>query len=78
MSTVVAERWPELDVEAAIASGHIWVDGFPRKNPAMLVERDASIVLRTPQPLAGEAKLRAALEAFAPLVTDRVAIDIGA
>lgn len=75
---MVAERWPELDAEAAIASGHIWVDGFPRKNPAMLVERDASIVLRTPQPLAGEAKLRAALEAFAPVVTGRVAIDIGA
>ena len=44
----------------------------------MLVARDASIVLRTPQPLAGEAKLRAALAAFAPAVTGRVALDVGA
>jgi len=44
----------------------------------MLVTKSASVVLRTPQPLAGEAKLRAALAAFAPAVADRVAIDIGA
>ena len=78
MSTIVAERWPELDAEATIRAGHIWVDGFPRTNPAMRVAPDASIVLRTPQPLAGEAKLRAALDAFAPRITDRVAIDVGA
>jgi 23S rRNA (cytidine1920-2'-O)/16S rRNA (cytidine1409-2'-O)-methyltransferase len=78
LSTTVAERWPELDAEAEIRAGHIWVDGFPRTNPAMLVARGASIVLRTPQPLAGEAKLRAALAAFAPHVEDRIAIDIGA
>jgi 23S rRNA (cytidine1920-2'-O)/16S rRNA (cytidine1409-2'-O)-methyltransferase len=78
LSTVVAERWPELDAEAEIRAGHIWVDGFPRTNPAMQVARDASIILRTPQPLAGEAKLRAALAAFAPAVTDRIALDVGA
>lgn len=44
----------------------------------MQVARDASIVLRTPQPLAGEAKLRAALAAFSPPIVDRVALDIGA
>lgn len=56
----------------------MWVDGFPRTNPAMQVARDASVVLRTPQPLAGEAKLRAALAAFSPPIVDRVALDIGA
>lgn len=56
----------------------MWVDGFPRTNPAMQVARDASVVLRTPQPLAGEAKLRAALAAFAPPIADRVALDVGA
>ncbi len=44
----------------------------------MQVARDASIVLRTPEPLAGEAKLRAALDAFVPTVADRIAIDVGA
>jgi 23S rRNA (cytidine1920-2'-O)/16S rRNA (cytidine1409-2'-O)-methyltransferase len=44
----------------------------------MQVTRDASIVLRTPQPLAGEAKLRAALATFAPVVRDRIALDVGA
>jgi 23S rRNA (cytidine1920-2'-O)/16S rRNA (cytidine1409-2'-O)-methyltransferase len=34
--------------------------------------------LRTPQPLAGEAKLRAALAAFAPAVQGRIALDVGA
>lgn len=44
----------------------------------MLVASDASIVLRTPQPLAGEAKLRAALATFAPAIAGRIALDIGA
>lgn len=78
MSTVVAERWPELDAEVEIRAGHVWVDGFPRTNPAMRVARDASIVLRSPQPLAGEAKLRAALDAFGPELRDKIALDVGA
>ena len=78
MSAIVVERWPELDAEATIRAGHIWVDGFPRTNPAMLVARDASVVLRTPQPLAGEAKLRAALIAFAPALEHCIALDVGA
>ena len=78
MSTVVATRWPDLDPLAEIRAGHIWVNGFPVTNPDALVARDASIVLRRPQPLAGEAKLRAALDAFAPAVADRIAIDVGA
>ncbi|HEX2690995.1 MAG TPA: SAM-dependent methyltransferase [Kofleriaceae bacterium] len=35
-------------------------------------------MLRTLQPLAGEAKLRAALDAFAPDVRGKVALDVGA
>lgn len=44
----------------------------------MLVGREASIALRTPQPLAGEAKLRAALDAFAPVTAGTIALDVGA
>ncbi len=44
----------------------------------MLVGAGASIVLRTPQPLAGEAKLRAALDAFEPDIVDKIALDVGA
>jgi 23S rRNA (cytidine1920-2'-O)/16S rRNA (cytidine1409-2'-O)-methyltransferase len=44
----------------------------------MLVAQGASVVLRTPQPLAGEAKLRAALAAFTPVIEGRVALDVGA
>jgi predicted rRNA methylase YqxC with S4 and FtsJ domains len=36
------------------------------------------VALFVPQPLAGEAKLRAALAAFAPAVAGRVAMDVGA
>ena len=79
MSDLVAERFPALaDPLAAIAAGHVLVDGFPVRNPDSRVSRSASIVVRTPQPLAGEAKLRAALAAFAPPIADRIAIDIGA
>jgi len=76
---VVGERFPALaDPIAAIRAGHILVDGFPIKNPDSRVARDASVVYRPPQPLAGEAKLRAALAAFAPAIGDRIAADIGA
>jgi 23S rRNA (cytidine1920-2'-O)/16S rRNA (cytidine1409-2'-O)-methyltransferase len=56
----------------------VLVDGFPVRNPDSLVAKTASVVLRAPQVLAGEAKLRAALAAFAPAVRDRVALDVGA
>jgi 23S rRNA (cytidine1920-2'-O)/16S rRNA (cytidine1409-2'-O)-methyltransferase len=79
LSQVVAERFPQLeDPTAAILAGHVWVDGFPVQNPESRVARDASIVVRVPQALAGEAKLRAAIAAFAPAVAGRVAVDIGA
>jgi 23S rRNA (cytidine1920-2'-O)/16S rRNA (cytidine1409-2'-O)-methyltransferase len=79
LSRIAAERFPQLDDPiAAILAGEVCVDGFPVRNPDSLVARDASIVLRAPQVLAGEAKLRAAIDAFAPAVAGRVAIDVGA
>jgi 23S rRNA (cytidine1920-2'-O)/16S rRNA (cytidine1409-2'-O)-methyltransferase len=42
------------------------------------VDVQAGVVFRPPQPLRGEIKLRAALEAFAPPVAGRVALDVGA
>jgi 23S rRNA (cytidine1920-2'-O)/16S rRNA (cytidine1409-2'-O)-methyltransferase len=79
LSALVAERFPELpDSVAAIVAGQVWVNGFPVRNPASHVARDASIVLRLPHALAGEAKLRAAMAAFAPPVAGLVAMDVGA
>lgn len=78
MSRVVAERFPDIDVLAAIAAGHILVDGFPIKNPDSRVATTASIVYRPPQLLGGEVKLRAAITAFSPRIAGRVAADIGA
>lgn len=73
------ERYPELgDPEAEIRAGHVWVDGFPVRNPESRVSTRASIVWQPPQALRGEAKLRAALAAFAPAIEDRVALDVGA
>ena len=54
------------------------MDGFPVRNPASLVRRDASLVLVEPRPLRGELKLRAALDAFRLDVAGRVGLDVGA
>ena len=78
MRRLVAERFPALDAIEEIRAGHIWVDGFPVRNPDSLVARNAAITVRAPKPLAGEAKLRAAITAFQPRVGDRIALDIGA
>jgi len=79
LSTVVAERFPTLgDPVAAIRAGEILVNGFPVTNPGALVARDAAIAHAPPQPLAGEAKLAAALAAFAPRIAGRIALDLGA
>jgi 23S rRNA (cytidine1920-2'-O)/16S rRNA (cytidine1409-2'-O)-methyltransferase len=79
LSRLVAQRFPDLsDPAAAIVAGHVWVNGFPMRNPDSLVARDASIALRLPKPLAGEAKLRAALTAFTPPIAELIAMDVGA
>ena len=57
------------------------VDGFPVRNPDSRVAPGASIVHRPPQPLAGEAKLRAAFAAFPEAATrarGAIALDVGA
>jgi 23S rRNA (cytidine1920-2'-O)/16S rRNA (cytidine1409-2'-O)-methyltransferase len=78
LSQLVAKRFPTIDVMAAIRAGHVWVNGFPVTNPDALVAPDASLVVRAPQPLAGEAKLRAAIAAFTPVIHGRVCVDVGA
>ena len=66
------------DPEALVRAGRVLIDGFPVRNPASLVRRDASIVVAQPRLLAGERKLKPALDAFAVPVAGRVALDVGA
>ncbi len=76
---MVAKRWPEIaDVDGEIRAGFVHVNGFPVRNPDALVDRGASIAIRRPQPLRGEAKLRAALAAFDVDPAGAVCVDVGA
>ena len=60
-------------------SGAVLVDGLPVRNPRSLVRRDAKVeIVPTRPPLRGEAKLRAALDAFGVAVDGAVALDLGA
>jgi 23S rRNA (cytidine1920-2'-O)/16S rRNA (cytidine1409-2'-O)-methyltransferase len=75
----LARIHPEIeDSEALIRRGDVLVDGIVRTNPASLVRRGASIVVRSESALRGEAKLRAALAEFRIDVAGRVALDVGA
>jgi 23S rRNA (cytidine1920-2'-O)/16S rRNA (cytidine1409-2'-O)-methyltransferase len=66
------------DPDAAIARGAVVVDGRVVTNAASLVRAGAAITLRRDQPLRGEAKLKAALDAFHVAVSGRIALDAGA
>jgi 23S rRNA (cytidine1920-2'-O)/16S rRNA (cytidine1409-2'-O)-methyltransferase len=66
------------DVDDAIASGRVSVDGRIIVNPESRIRQGASIVLLSERRLRGEAKLEAALNAFKVAVRDRVALDAGA
>lgn len=66
------------DADAVIAGGGVVVDGRVVSSPASLVREGAAIMLRTEEPLRGEAKLRAALAAFRISVEGRIALDAGA
>ncbi len=66
------------DPERAIVEGHVLIDGVIVTNPRSLVRAGAAVVVRTPRPLRGEDKLRAALDGFAVDVTDRECVDLGA
>jgi 23S rRNA (cytidine1920-2'-O)/16S rRNA (cytidine1409-2'-O)-methyltransferase len=70
---------PELeDPVAAISDGRVLVDGRVLDNPSARVRADAAVVIRGNGALRGEAKLRAALDAFSVGVLGRVALDAGA
>lgn len=75
----VQDAFPRLaNPEAAIRSGDVTVGGFPLRNPASVVPRNAVIALAEPKPLRGAAKLRAAVEAFGVEVEGAIALDVGA
>jgi 23S rRNA (cytidine1920-2'-O)/16S rRNA (cytidine1409-2'-O)-methyltransferase len=76
---LLARERPDLhDPSALVSAGRIVVDGRIVTNPRSLVRVDASVVVRPPHVLRGEAKLRAALARFRPAVAGRVALDVGA
>lgn len=75
----LVRRHPRLDdPDAAIFAGRVLVDGRIVMNPASQVRAGAAIRICVPQPLRGEAKLEAALAAFALDVRGCVALDAGA
>jgi 23S rRNA (cytidine1920-2'-O)/16S rRNA (cytidine1409-2'-O)-methyltransferase len=74
----LARRHPEIDdPERLIRAGGVLVRGLVVANPRSLV-LPGSVSLRRERPLRGEAKLRAALDAFGVAVAGRTALDVGA
>jgi 23S rRNA (cytidine1920-2'-O)/16S rRNA (cytidine1409-2'-O)-methyltransferase len=74
----LARARPDIaDPVAVIAAGHVLVDGRIVTNPASLVPVGASLRVRPPRTLRGEAKLGTALAAFGVQVRG-VAVDVGA
>jgi 23S rRNA (cytidine1920-2'-O)/16S rRNA (cytidine1409-2'-O)-methyltransferase len=75
----LARTHPSInDPVAAIARGAVVVGGRVVTNGGSLVRVGAAITLRSAQPLRGEVKLKAALDAFQVAVSGRVALDVGA
>jgi 23S rRNA (cytidine1920-2'-O)/16S rRNA (cytidine1409-2'-O)-methyltransferase len=70
---------PDLaDPEGVIRHGWVLVDGRIVANPASLVPRGASVVVRPPRRPRGTRKLAWALASFGISVHGRVALDVGA
>ena len=70
---------PDIDdPEEVIRSGKVLVHGRVMTNPSSRVRAGSSITISRPRPLRGEAKLRAALAAFAVDPSGRIALDVGA
>jgi 23S rRNA (cytidine1920-2'-O)/16S rRNA (cytidine1409-2'-O)-methyltransferase len=70
---------PELrELERLIKEGRVFVDDQLVTNPRTLVPKAGSIRVRGDAPLRGEAKMRAAVEAFALKVGGTNALDVGA
>ena len=75
----LARTHPDLDDPTeAIRAGAVLVNGVVRTSPASLVAPGDRVALRRVQRLRGEAKLAAALDAFAVEPAGRVALDAGA
>ena len=76
---VLRHDFPHVeDAEGAVRAGKVSVDRVVRLNPAFRVRGGAHVTVAEDQPLRGEAKLRAAIEAFGVEVAGRVALDVGA
>lgn len=78
LTFLLAKRHPGLDIEDALASGRVLVDGRSVTNPACRVRGDAAIRLLPERRLRGEIKLTHALAELHLPVTGRVALDVGA
>lgn len=81
LDALVRNRWPAWEpdvVEAAIAGGHILVDGRVLTNPRAQVTSAAQLRFEPPRDLAGRRKLAWAIERFGVLAGGRVALDVGA
>jgi 23S rRNA (cytidine1920-2'-O)/16S rRNA (cytidine1409-2'-O)-methyltransferase len=78
LTDLVAELGLEGDPATLVSSGEIEVEGFTVTNPDARVAAGARVGRRRTPALRGEAKLRAALAAFAVAVEGRVALDVGA
>jgi 23S rRNA (cytidine1920-2'-O)/16S rRNA (cytidine1409-2'-O)-methyltransferase len=79
LPALLQRRFPDLvDPNGAVTNGRVLVDGAPVTNPAARVRADASLRVRTSEPLRGTRKLRGALEAFDFTVRGAVALDLGA
>jgi 23S rRNA (cytidine1920-2'-O)/16S rRNA (cytidine1409-2'-O)-methyltransferase len=79
LSAELARAFPSItDPDTAIRAGAVLVDGLVVTNPASLVRSGAAITMRREAPLRGQAKLAAALAAFAVDARGRVALDAGA
>jgi 23S rRNA (cytidine1920-2'-O)/16S rRNA (cytidine1409-2'-O)-methyltransferase len=63
---------------ALITSGRILVNGIVVTNPDSMVLEHASIAVRSPSALRGEAKLHAALTVLGVQVAGRIVVDVGA
>jgi 23S rRNA (cytidine1920-2'-O)/16S rRNA (cytidine1409-2'-O)-methyltransferase len=76
---VVARAFPALDATDAIRRGAIRVDGRIVTNPNSLVAAHAAVTVKQLcEELRGEAKLQAAVDAFALDLADTICVDLGA
>lgn len=78
LAAALNNRYPTLDVEAAVRQKQVVVDGTIITNAAARVRSDADIRVVAPTRLRGEIKLAHALEAFDMNVAGRICVDVGA